>query len=244
MFFIRKSLYFLGIALTSIVFSPFGFLLFLVPFPLRYKIITFWSTFSIWWLWITCGISVQLEGKEHLDGSIPTVVLANHQSAWETMAFQTLFPPLSWILKKELLYIPFFGWGLAMVRPIAINRSARHSALKSILRQGIARLQKGIWVVIFPEGTRTAPGKKQSFSLGGAMLAVKAGCRVLPVAHNAGKVWPAKRFPKKPGIVTLRIGAPIETQGRSVAEVNQLAETWIRQQLEQLNQPDQLDKTS
>jgi 1-acyl-sn-glycerol-3-phosphate acyltransferase len=155
-------------------------------------------------------------GAEHIP-QIPGIVLSKHQSAWETLAFQEIFPPQVWVLKKELLLVPFFGWGLAMTSPIAIDRSSKKAALKQIVSQGKDRLKKGFWIVVFPEGTRIAPGKKGRYGIGGAWLATHTGAPVVPVAHNAGRFWGRNALIKLPGTITVSIGAPIDPTGMNLA---------------------------
>ena len=135
------------------------------------------------------------------------MIIANHQSAWETLAFQVIFPPQVWVVKRELLWIPFFGWGLAMLSPIAIDRGAGMRALRQTLEQGRDRLGGGYSIVIFPEGTRVAPGDRRPFHPGGAWLAIQAGVPVLPVAHDSGRLWQRNAFIKRPGLITVSIGA-------------------------------------
>jgi 1-acyl-sn-glycerol-3-phosphate acyltransferase len=175
------------------------------------------------------GIRCKVEGRENLPAR-PAVILSKHQSAWETLAFQQIFPPQVHVLKRELLWIPFFGWGLALMSPIAIDRARGVAALRSIARRGRERLAQGFWVVVFPEGTRVAPGERRAYHLGGAWLAVASGAPIVPVAHNAGRVWPRNAFLKRPGTVTVRIGPPIETRDRDPKMLNALAETWIEEQ--------------
>jgi 1-acyl-sn-glycerol-3-phosphate acyltransferase len=202
---------------------------FALPRMARYRIISGWSRLVIWLSRRLLGITWRIEGGEHLpDG--PAVILAKHQSAWETMAFQVIFPPQVHVLKRELLWIPFFGWGLALMSPIAINRGRGAAALRSIARRGRERLSQGFWVVVFPEGTRVAPGERREYQLGGAWLAAASGAPVVPVAHNAGLFWPRNAFLKRPGTVTIRIGPTIEAANRDPKTVNQLAETWIEEQ--------------
>src|SRR3569833_2900547 len=167
-----------------------------------------------------------VEGREHLPAGA-AIVLAKHQSAFETLAFQRIFPPQVWLLKRELLWVPFFGWGLAKQKPIAGDRKATRKALQQLLTIGGARLEHGRWVVIFPEGTRTAPGKKGRYAPGGAMLAARSGYPVVPVAHNAGEFWPRRGFIKRPGTIRIVIGPVIDSRGRSAQEINALAEVWF-----------------
>ncbi|OBS09379.1 1-acyl-sn-glycerol-3-phosphate acyltransferase [Acidihalobacter prosperus] len=211
---------------TTIVFSLLGMLLFAAPFRVRYGVITTWTRLAIWWLRIACGIGFTVEGREHLPAEGAAVILAKHQSAWETMAFQLIFPPQVWVLKQELLRIPFFGWGLRMLEPIAIDRAAGRKAVVQLIRQGRDRLQRGIWVVVFPEGTRVAPGEHGRYKSGGAVLAVNAGVPVVPVAHNAGLYWP-RDGGKRPGTIRVVIGPAIQTAGREAEAVNAEAEAWI-----------------
>ncbi|MDR0996864.1 MAG: 1-acyl-sn-glycerol-3-phosphate acyltransferase, partial [Zoogloeaceae bacterium] len=166
----------------------------------------------------------------------PVLVLSKHQSAWETVAFQGVFYPLVFVLKRELLWIPFFGWGLSSVRMIGIDRGAGIKALKQILKEGKDRLEHGMWVVIFPEGTRVPPGQTLPYKPGAAYLAIKTGAPVLPVAHNAGLVWPKKAFLVRPGTITISIGPLIETVGKKDAEVNAAVKTWIDAETARLEQ--------
>ena len=189
-------------------------------------VIGLWARFITGWLALTCNLRHEVVGLEQLPG-VASVILSKHQSAWETIAFQTIFPAQTWALKKEALWIPFFGWGLAATHPIAINRAARHRALGDLLGQGIKRLAEGRYVVIFPEGTRMAPGESGVYFPGGAMLAVKAGVPVIPVAHNAGLFWPRRGFIKRPGTIRVSIGAPIMTEGKKARAINDHARQWI-----------------
>lgn len=178
---------------------------------------------------LTCGITFRIEGRENIPPT-PFVLISNHQSTWETLVLSYLFTPVTAVAKKELTYIPFFGWVLNLGRPIVIDRKRKQSALKEILRQGQQRLSDGVSVVIFPEGTRVPVAETRPHLPGGAMLACKAGVPVLPVVHNAGLFWPAHRLGKNPGQITIRIGSPIPTEGRSAKELNQQLEQWINEQ--------------
>jgi 1-acyl-sn-glycerol-3-phosphate acyltransferase len=220
-------------AAAQILITPPYAVLALATFPLprlvRYRIISGWSRLMIWLARTILGIHWRVEGREHLPRR-PAVIVAKHQSAWETMAFQLIFPPQVHVLKRELLWIPFFGWGLALMSPIAINRSRGVAALRAIARRGRERLEQGFWGVIFPEGTRVRPGERRPYQLGGAWLAAAAGAPVVPVAHNAGLVWPRNAFLKRPGTITVRIGPSIDPSNRDPKAVNELAEQWIEEQ--------------
>jgi len=155
------------------------------------------------------------------------VIFARHSSTWETMALQRRFPPYCWIIKRELLWIPFFGWGLAILRPIAIDRSSGRRAVEQIARQGADRLREGLWVMCFPETTRMAPGQRRRFGMGGAVLASRTGAPVVPVAHDAGCYWRRRGFLKYPGTIRVEVGPVIETAGRTPDEINRIAKEWI-----------------
>jgi 1-acyl-sn-glycerol-3-phosphate acyltransferase len=227
--FLRSALFALGLGLVTPPYALVALLTFPLPPMTRYRIISGWSRLVICLAKMILRIDWRVEGRENLP-SRPSVILAKHQSAWETMAFQLIFPPHVHVLKRELLWIPFFGWGLALMSPIAIDRSRGHAALRAVARRGRERLEQGFWVMVFPEGTRVAPGREREYRLGGAWLAVANGAPVVPVAHNAGLFWPRNAFMKRPGTVTVRIGPPIEAANRDAKTVNALARTWIEEQ--------------
>jgi len=226
MIWLRSAIFFTGMAVSAVVFCPVAILAWPVPPVTRMRIIGLWARFICWWLALTCHLRHEVEGLEHLPAA-PGVILSKHQSAWETIMFQVIFPPQIWALKREALWLPFFGWGLAATSPIAIDRSTPVRALDRLLRQGRQKLAEGRWVVIFPEGTRMAPGEQGAFHPGGAMLAVKAGVDVLPVAHDAGCYWARRGFLKKPGVIKVRIGPPIKTEAKKASAVNDEAREWI-----------------
>lgn len=231
---VRSLVFLLVQVCLTVVFSTLA----LVAFPLdrltRYRVISQWAKIMLPVLRVTCGIRHEVKGMENLPKK-PCVILCKHQSAWETLALQVVFPPQVWVLKRELLWIPFFGWGLAMTSPIAIKRSDGKSAIKQLLAQGKARLAQGFCVVIFPEGTRVPYGKRGKYKIGGALLAVASGVPVVPVAHNAGRLWGRNAFIKHPGLITMSIGAPIETSGLKAEEVNARVEAWIENEIQHLD---------
>jgi 1-acyl-sn-glycerol-3-phosphate acyltransferase len=230
MLLLRSSLFLLGQVITAPIFTLIAFLALPLNPVTRNVLISGWARSMIWWLRITCNIRHEVTGLENLPES-PSIILSKHQSAWETLAFQAIFPTQVYVLKRELLWIPIFGWGLAMSSPIAIDRSAGREALKKLVAKGAARLKSGLWVVIFPEGTRKAPGEKGKYQIGGAWLAVHTKTQVVPVAHNAGRYWAKNSFIKKPGTIQIHIGKPIQTAGLKVDAVNNLAETWIESEM-------------
>jgi 1-acyl-sn-glycerol-3-phosphate acyltransferase len=227
---VRSSLYALLQTFTAILFSTLGVLLWPLPFKWRYAVVSRWAITNLWLLKIICNLRYEVEGLEHIPNE-PSIVLCKHQSAWETLALQAIFPPQVWVLKRELLWIPFFGWGLASLNPIAIDRKAGRKALQQVIDQGKDRLHSGAWVVVFPEGTRVAPGKMKKFGIGGARLAVETGYPVVPVAHNAGTNWPKDGFIKHPGVIRLKIGAKIPTTDITAAELNKTVFTWMQAEM-------------
>lgn len=232
---IRSILFLLG---TMAITIPAGILLaisaILLPLRLRFAIIHTWRAGFIFLERHILGIKTVVIGRENIPNHA-CVVMAKHQSAWETVALQELFKPGVFVLKRELLLIPFFGWGLAAIRMISIDRKAGKEALRHIVEQGKDRLAQGIWVIIFPEGTRMAPGEHKPFQIGGAFMATKAKATVVPVAHNAGELWAKNAFIKKPGTIMVSIGPAIETTGLTAQEVNRLAETWIEAEMRKLS---------
>jgi 1-acyl-sn-glycerol-3-phosphate acyltransferase len=223
---LRSTLFAAALVLVTPPYALLALATFPLPRRLRYRIISGWSRLVVRLARALCGIRWRVEGRERLPAA-PAVILAKHQSAWETLAFQEIFPPQVLVLKRELLWIPFFGWGLALMSPIAIDRARGRAALRDIARQGRERLAQGFWVVIFPEGTRVGVGEKREYQQGGAWLAAQCGVPVVPVAHNAGRLWPRNAFLKRPGTVTVRVGPPIPTAGRDAKQISADAEAWI-----------------
>ena len=226
MLFLRSLLFYIGQIISTILIAPIGVIAFPLDFKKRYYLITRWAVFNLWWLKICCNVTYEILGKENIPKK-PCIVMCKHQSAFETLALQRIFIPQVWILKKELLQIPIYGWGLASMQPIAINRDSSIKSFKQIADQGCERLEKGYWVIIFPEGTRVAPNKKKKYLPGGGMLAEKSGARIVPVAHNAGRLWPRNSMIKKPGLITIKIGPAIKSKNKSAKEITKEVENWI-----------------
>ncbi|MCX4192198.1 lysophospholipid acyltransferase family protein [Methylophaga sp. OBS1] len=243
MILLRSLVFFVVYSITAVVFSCLGVLLWPLPFKWRYAVVSQWAKLNIWLLAKICDLHLEVEGKEHI-GEEPAVIICKHQSAWETLALQAVFPPQVWVLKRELLWIPFFGWGLASLNPIAIDRKAGRKALSQVIEQGLDRLSSGAWVVVFPEGTRVAPGRMGRFGIGGARLAVDTGYPVIPVAHDAGHYWPKRGFLKKPGTIRMVIGKKIDTSNADAGILNQQLFEWMQQQMTKLEgkKPLQQDK--
>jgi len=227
----------LAFALALVVVTPIYSIIALAAFALRprsrWRITSGWARIIVWLSRVLTGISYQVEGLELLPNE-PAVILSKHQSAWETIAFQLIFPPQVQVLKRELLWIPFFGWGLAQMSPIAINRSRGSGALKQMAAQGAKRVAQGFWILIYPEGTRVGPGKRGKYHVGGAWVACRLGIPVVPVAHNAGVYWGKNKFIKRPGRIRVQIGEPIYPQGMKPEAVTAKTEEWIEARMAEL----------
>jgi 1-acyl-sn-glycerol-3-phosphate acyltransferase len=233
---LRSLLFNLSLWLSVPIYAPLVLLTFPLPFRWRHRCIVQWAHFHTWLARVLCGLQFRVHGRERLPAR-PMIVLAKHQSTWETIALPQLFPPYTYVLKRELMWIPLFGWAVALLEPIAIDRAGGRSALEQVVQQGRDRLSRGISVLVFPEGTRVAPGQQRRFGLGGAVLAAETGYPVVPVAHNAGLFWRRRGFVKRPGTIDVVIGPVIDARGRSAEEINRLAYAWIASEMERLEAP-------
>ncbi len=236
MILLRSLLFNFIYATSAVIYSIPSVASLALPFPQRYRVVSQWARFNLWCLKWLCGLDFKVEGRENLPRE-PAVAFCKHQSAWETLALQKILPLQCWVLKKELLWIPFFGWGLAVLRPIAIDRKAGKKALQQLVEEGIERLESGCWVVVFPEGTRVPPGVKGDYKPGAAHLAVKSGRPLVPIAHNAGEFWPKRGFLKRPGTITVVIGPPIDPEGKRPAQIHREAAQWVEETMEQITDP-------
>lgn len=226
----RSTIYWLGMAVLTPLFFFLGILAVPLPCRLRHRMITLWTPITLAWLRLSCGLRYEVIGRENIPDH-PSVIACKHQSAWETLALQVIFPAQVWVLKKELLWIPFFGWGLALTSPIAIDRKARAQAAQQLIEQGRDRIQRGFWIVIFPEGTRVPAGKRGKYKLGGAKLAKDLNVPIVPVAHNAGEFWPRNAYCKHAGTITVVIGQPLMPDPQRSSDVTMKAiEHWIENQ--------------
>ena len=231
--------------LLSIVFTLF-MAVWTISFGVMYCLITpflnfrgrFWMAgvmthvcfFGLKWL---CGLTYVVEGRENLPAAGNHVIFMKHSSTWETYAIMILFPPLVWVMKREIYWIPFVGWGCMLARCIAIDRKAGHSAVNQVLVQGKDRMERfGAWVLVFPEGTRMAAGETRKYGSSGTLLAAQQNCKIVPVAHNAGFFWPRRGLLKKRGVIRVIIGPPIEAAGRDTREVNEEVQAWIERNVE------------
>ncbi len=206
--------------LSACVVGGFMGVCFWLPYRYQFAMARGWARALFWMLERLCRLKFVVEGQERIPPGAH-IVMSNHASAWETIAQFVIFPPHVWVLKRELLWIPFVGWGLKVLRPIAINRSESHRAVNQVVEQGKARLAAGLWIIIFPEGTRVMAGETKKFGVSGALLATATGKLVVPLSHNAGKFWPRRSFVKQPGTIRVVIGHPIESVGKNPRVLNQ-----------------------
>jgi len=228
---LRSAVFLVGGVLCTSIFGVFVPLSGVFGFRAAAATASTYAKLILKWAQVSVGITYEVTGWENVPRDRAVVFMAKHQSAWETIFMEALFPPQCWIVKRELLWLPFVGWSLLAIRAIAINRKSGHNARDQIVEQGARRLAQGMWISIFPEGTRIAPGKRGRYGIGGALLATKTGAPILPLAHNAGEYWPRYAFRKRPGTVKVVIGPLIRTEGRDVISVNNELENWIESQM-------------
>jgi len=230
----------LAFLLFQVLVTPFYaaamLLLFWIPRVPMYRMAASWCRVNLWGARWICGIRHRMIGAENIP-STPHVVLSKHSSTWETLALTMFFPPLAYVAKKELLSIPFFGWGFALASPITIDRSAGTDAMQQIAVQGRERFRQGFWIVFYPEGTRIRAGQRGKYKTGGARLAIELGVPVLPIAHNAGYLWPKGLFGKRPGTLTVSIGKPIRSSGKDAQTLMAEVEDWIEAEVARLGRP-------
>lgn len=231
--YLRAAAFWLVFASTTLVAAILVVLMFPFSFASRQAFVKGYVRFILWWLRISCRLDYQIQGLDHIPSGA-CIVFSKHQSTWETFALQVIFPTQIWVAKRELLWIPFFGWALALMKPIALNRGSGRAAVEQLVRQGRERLTEGLWVILFPEGTRVAPGKRGRYKIGGAVLAEQTGYPIVPVAHNAGEYWPRRSFLKYPGTVQVRIGPPIDPVGKSAQEILKETSDWIESSMAEI----------
>jgi 1-acyl-sn-glycerol-3-phosphate acyltransferase len=231
---LRSFLYLLFMYLSTLVFALAVALVGALGHRVCYPVAVRWASVNLWMLDKLCGLRFEVEGAEHIPAEA-CVLYWKHESVFEIMAGAVIFPRQTWVVKRELMWLPVFGWGMFFMRPIAINRKAGRSAVKQVMSQGQQRLAEGLSIVIYPEGTRVLPGHQRRFGVSGAALAKAAGVPILPVAHNAGDFWPRRSFLKRPGVIRIVIGAPIDTRELSNAELTQQGRDWIETTLRRIS---------
>jgi len=235
--FLRSLILLLLMTAATVIWAPLCFLFAPLPYRQRYFMTGLWNRFVIGAARIVCGIRYQIKGVENLPDA-PAIVLSKHQSAWETIFYLFAMPrPLVYVFKRELMYVPFFGWGLGLLRMIPIDRDNTRDAFAKVVAHGKKRLADGLWIIMFPEGTRSRVGGKGKYKSGGARLAIETNTVVVPIAMNAGECWPKNSFIKKPGVVTVSIGKPIAPQGKTSVELMQEVENWIESEMRIISSP-------
>jgi 1-acyl-sn-glycerol-3-phosphate acyltransferase len=235
---LRSAIFTIGYALTAMIYGICSIIIVFLSQMARHRILISWCYLMVLWLRVTCGVRYEIRGLENLQKTAgPKVFLSKHQSTWETLALQYWCFPASTILKRELLNIPFFGWGLRCLQPIAIDRTNPRDALRQVRSQGVQRLQEGLNVLLFPEGTRVAPGTRGKYARSGPEIAMEAGVPIIPVAVNGGHCWPAKTWLRHPGVVTVIFGEPIDPTDRTSRSLIVEVENWIEERMAELGEP-------
>jgi len=229
--FLRSLLFTLLMVVATVVWCFVCMLAAPLPYNKRYYVTSRWNVFIVWTAKVICGIEYEFKGYENFpDG--PAVILSKHQSAWETIFLLANLPrPLVFVFKKEILYIPFFGWGIALLRMIPIDRKQGKNAFKQVVAHGKRRLKDGQWIIMFPEGTRIPVGQAGKYKSGGTRLAVETNTPVVPIALNSGECWPKNSFIKRPGKITVSVGKPISSEGQTADGMMEQVEQWIESEM-------------
>jgi 1-acyl-sn-glycerol-3-phosphate acyltransferase len=235
---LRSLLFALYQMILTPIYATLVLLLFWLPPLPRFRFITGWCLLNLVGARLICGIRHRVIGAENIPPRAdPHLVMSKHSSTWETLSLNFLFPPLAFVAKKELLSIPFFGWAFALASPITIDRKAGHDAMTQLVTQGRERLRQGFWIVVYPEGTRIRAGTRAHYKSGGARLAIALGIPIVPVAHNAGYLWPKGVLGKQAGTVTVSIGPPIRPEGDDMQRLIGEVESWIENEVARLGNP-------
>jgi 1-acyl-sn-glycerol-3-phosphate acyltransferase len=229
--FLRSLLFTVVMAIATIIWSFVCMLAAPLPYNKRYWVTSRWNVFMIWCAKVICGIHYEFKGHENFPDS-PAIVLSKHQSAWETIFLLANLPrPLVFVFKKEILYIPFFGWGIALLRMIPIDRKQGKNAFRMVVAHGKRRLKDGQWIIMFPEGTRIPVGQAGKYKSGGTRLAIETNVPVVPIALNSGECWPKNSFIKYPGKITVSVGRPISPEGHTPDSMMEQVEQWIESEM-------------
>ncbi len=237
MLYLRSLIFMILLFSAAAVLSALELLFFWAPFRVKWRIAVAWADFSLWAGRVVCGLDVVTEGTENIPKE-PAVFLIKHTTTMEVYWQISALPPQAWVLKRELLWIPIFGWALGIVlKSIAINRQAGGSAVRQVIAQGKEKLASGLSVCIFPEGTRMPPGQTRRYGISGAALAQEVGCKIVPVAQNAGDFWPKRVLRKYPGNIRFVIGPPIDATAQEPSETNLIAQDWIESKMREISKP-------
>lgn len=234
MIWIRSVLFQVYFYVSVCFFATLCFISSIFPYKYRFVFARAWGKSMLWAGRVMCGLEYEVEGRENIPEET-SIILIKHTTVFETYAQLAIFPPQTWVLKRELQWIPIFGWGLAAMKPIAINRAAGGTAVKQVIEQGKERLAEGIWITIFPEGTRMPAGETRRYGVSGAALAKEVGCPIVPVAHNAGDFWPRRGLRKKPGLIRFCIGPPHFAGDKSAKETNLEVQAWIEAKMAEIS---------
>ncbi len=224
--FIRSTIFLLGMIISTCLWVIPCIVARLFPYRICFAIVSSWCTFNVGWAKLICGINYEISGLENIPDKA-CVIMSNHQSTWETLAYPSIFPTLTWVIKKELLYVPLFGWGIASTQPIALDRKQGKKSFIQLIKDGKEKLALGRFILIFPEGTRIPYEDERTLKIGGFVLAKKANTDILPVAHDAGRLWPRNGFLKSPGTIRLHIGKPFSTQDMTAEQLREHYATWL-----------------
>jgi 1-acyl-sn-glycerol-3-phosphate acyltransferase len=235
--YLRSILFWVGFALSTLLCGTAIILTFFMPPDFRLRIARLWSRINNILLSVFCNIRFRVTGAENLNIDGAAIVMSKHQSTWETISLHSILPLVRWVFKRELMWIPIFGWALALTDPIALDRSAGRAAINQLIARGRKKLDAGKWLILFPEGTRTQPGKTHKYKIGGALLAQETGYPIIPIAHNSGEFWPRHSFIKWPGTIDVVIGPAITTAGRKAEDINAEVSNWIEGRMQEIGDP-------
>ncbi len=239
---LRGTLFWLVFMPSILVYALLIVLAAPLPIKFRTALIRQWIRLNLWWLRLTCALDYHIDGLENIPQHSGFIVMSKHSSTWETVALQLFFPPMVWVVKRELTWLPFFGWGLKAMDAIAINRGTGRKAIRQLVEEGKSRMDQGRIIMLFPEGTRVMPGQRKPFKIGGAILAHETGYPILPIAHNAGEFWPRHSWVKWPGTIRVVIGAPIEPDDEKPDQIIHRVEQWILQTCDSISDEEQLKR--
>jgi 1-acyl-sn-glycerol-3-phosphate acyltransferase len=241
----RSLVFALVQSIVTAVYALLVLAAFWVPPLPRFRFITGWCWLNLFAARWICGIRYRVIGAENVPPRDNAhIVMSKHSSTWETLALNFIFPPLAFVAKKELLSIPFFGWGFSLASPITIDRKAGKDAMRQMAEQGRERIAQGFWIIVYPEGTRIRAGTRAHYKTGGARLAIALGVPLIPVAHNAGYLWPKGVLGKRPGVITVSIGPPISPNGKDMQQLMTEVENWIENEVARLGNPLRPDATA
>jgi len=230
---LRSLIYTVMLFLTTAFFAIVVIVFMWLPPARLYAVPRTWARLNLWLLKTLCGLDYRIEGAEHLP-DVPFISMWKHSSTWETIAQMLLVPRASWLLKREILWVPLLGWAIARFKPIAIDRKAGGTAVNQVVTQGRERLGEGLGVIIYPEGTRVAPGETRKFGMSGALLASQSGAPLVPIAHDSGYYWRRRGLLKRPGTIRVVIGPPLDPRGLEPREITERAKAWVDSTVAQL----------